>query len=149
MSQKCLLMLTILISIACPSCSKTLDGKDGLISGNSEQSTYHHFIAGSQMLTTEKINAVTAEDTLVIELAEIPSSGYLWHYQITTPGALSLVKEESFGPNTPGVYGNTQKHLWKFKAQQPGSNKIIFKKYRDFIGEKATIEEYIFDVRIR
>ena len=146
-AMKAWIMCMFMVAV-CINCSNSHEGKGNLPSENSQPTAYHRFVSEGLVLSTETLNVASTKQVLIVELPEIPSSGYLWHYKVSAPDTVSLIEDRSFGPDSPGVYGDTQQHLWKFKALRTGSNTIVFKKYRDFIGEKGTTEEYMFNIKI-
>lgn len=113
-----------------------------------QEDDYRDFKHNCASLGPDITHAVDINDAFIVELPEIPSSGYLWHFRIADSESVELVKERVFDFNKPGVVGGTQKHLWKFKALNPGSTTIVFKKYRQWLGEEKAKKEYQYIISI-
>ena len=109
---------------------------------------YSQFVIDGIILNPDQVNHVKITDTLIIELPEIPSSGYLWHYKISASLPIGFTEENMFDFNASDVIGGTLNHVWKFKPSAPGSGEIVLKKYREWLGEESSVENYTFNMEI-
>lgn len=142
-------VLCITLIIACAGFYRSMANNRSEEQTENHADDYDRFIADAIMLKPDNINRVNANDVLLVELPEIPSSGYLWHYRLPDPTGLTYVGEKIFNFNEPGVVGGTLKHLWKFKVSTPKPGKIILKKYREWLGEESTKEAYTYLIEMK
>lgn len=148
MKKVCVILFCFFAMNACSNASNST-GTDRNKSIRAEQEdVYRDFKHNCASLDPDIIHRVDINDAFIVELPEIPSSGYLWHFKLADSESVELVKERVFDFNKPDVVGGTQKHLWKFKALNPGSTTIVFKKYRQWLGEEKAKQEYQYIVNI-
>lgn len=65
-----------------------------------------------------------AGDAVVVEITEVPSSGYLWR-AVQVPTGLALVRDE-FQPGGPDVLGGQGEHRFLFRVDSPGHQPLHF-----------------------
>jgi Zn-dependent peptidase ImmA (M78 family) len=73
-------------------------------------------------------------DVIVLELPEIPSSGYLWQ-PVGVPDIVSLVRDE-YRPAAPGTLGGSGIHRFVFSVQSRGHRRIRFELGRPWLQGK-------------
>jgi Zn-dependent peptidase ImmA (M78 family) len=74
--------------------------------------------------TNDEARAQVQEgDAVIVEVEDLPSSGYLWQ-PAGVPEGLSLVRDESPGPDRSTLLGGTSLHRFMFRVQSPGHSQV-------------------------
>lgn len=91
--------------------------------------------------------ALRTGDVLVVELPEIPTSGFRWAFSADPQGAVTAEGNE-FTPNSGGGVGGGGVHVWRFKARRPGTDSIQLKLWREWEGEQSVSERFMIAVTV-
>ncbi len=114
-----------------------------------EKIEYNFFKKDCVLLQPDQINHLSINNEFLVELNEIPSSGYIWSYEILNISGIELVDDRVFGFfNKSGNIGGSKNHLWKFKAGKLETGSIIFRKNRQWLGKDSAIESIEFKLYI-
>lgn len=102
------------------------------------------FVGGNEEVSlnenSEDLIVLDVGQKIEIKLEENPSTGCLWHYEISKDNIVELLSHryENEDDNNEKIkkIGGGGIHYWVFKARKPGEVKITFKLYQDWNSEK-------------
>ncbi len=94
-----------------------------------------------------KTIALKRGDTITIQLAENPTTGYRWSEPSLENDSVSLQRSQFVGPqsNAPGAGGQ---RLLTFKAEKPGKTTLSLKHCRDWEGDRSVIERFTLTLQV-
>ncbi len=86
-------------------------------------------------------------DTIVVQLSEMPTTGFRWA-TLGKPGGIVALAEELFVPGSETAQGGGGTHTFRFLAKRSGSDVIELKLWRDWEGERSVIERFSVSVTV-
>ncbi len=97
-----------------------------------------------------QMNRFNTNERFAVQLKENISTGYSWHYTISSPEAVKCVEIVRIDKNQTSFHrvGASSECLWQFQGMAAGKSEIEFKYYRSWEGEKSAVERHIYDVTI-
>lgn len=101
----------------------------------------------SRSTDTTALDLKSTDGTLVAELTGIPSTGYLWSYEIDNSSLIELEKTETKEDETDsGMTGTSHTDVYTFKAKGDGTAVINFHYSRNW---EETGEDLHYEVEIK
>ena len=106
--------------------------------------------SGGDLTVTTEENGQTVQlevgQTLVVELVENQSTGYLWNFtEEPDPRVLSPV-EDDYDVDDPDAEGSSGVHSWRFDAVAPGSTSLAMQNYFQTEPEKQGSDPFSIEV---
>lgn len=91
--------------------------------------------------------AVKRGDTITIQLAENPTTGYRWSEPTLENDSVSLQRSQFVGTqsNAPGAGGQ---HLITLRAEKPGKTTLSLKYWRDWEGDQSILERFTITLQV-
>jgi inhibitor of cysteine peptidase len=106
---------------------------------------------GKVMLTATdngKTVPVHTGDQVTIQLAENPSTGYLWAIDKTDNAVLSL-QDSDYTPTPGGALGSGGTRVFTFVAKKPGTAHLQLKLWRSFEGDSSILQRYAVTIQVQ
>jgi inhibitor of cysteine peptidase len=87
-------------------------------------------------------------DQITIQLAENPSTGYLWAIDKTDNTVLAL-QHSDYTPTPGGALGSGGTRVFTFIAKNPGTVHLQLKLWRSFEGDSSIIRRYDVTIQVQ
>ena len=94
---------------------------------------------------SDTLHAVTLDQTVQIQLAENPTTGYRWALEVSDPGAVELM-DTSWQIAPDAAIGGGGMRIFKLRMRGKGPIRLDFKLGRSWQGESAVIERRQFSL---
>ncbi len=92
---------------------------------------------------------VSSGDTLSIQLAENPTTGYRWAIQTSDEPGLKLQNSE-FSPQSAGVgVGVGGQRIFTFRAASSGTAHLQLKEWRQWEGDRSILNRFELTVQVK
>jgi inhibitor of cysteine peptidase len=91
---------------------------------------------------------VHADDKIIINLIENPTTGYVWAIDKMNPTVL-VSQDPTFSSTSGGAIGSGGTRIFTFTANQPGTVPLQFKLWRKWQGDSSIIERYDVTIRVQ
>ena len=86
-------------------------------------------------------------ETVVVRLAENPTTGYTWAVANSNDQALTLQSSEYVSSNT-GLAGSGGERTFTFETAQPGQATLELKHWRAFVGDKSIVDRFSVTINV-
>ncbi len=96
---------------------------------------------------TGKTLTLKPGQTLILQLAENPSTGYRWSVPALNSQVLQLTADR-FNPSGTVAIGSGGQRILTFHAQQPGQISLSLKNRREWEDEAAAVESFTVMVQV-
>lgn len=117
---------------------------------NSMLNKEFRFLSGTPVVLNKKeVNTLSVGDIGQVLLDGNASTGYSWHYTLSSDDIISLISEYYTSSAIPGIVGAGGTYTWNIKALKAGDTTITFKYYSEWEGEQTALHTVVFDIMVR
>ena len=106
--------------------------------------------SGGDLTVTAGENGQTVQlevgQTLVLELVENQSTGYLWNFTEEPDARVLSPLDDDYEVDDPDSEGSSGVHTWRFEAKAPGSTSIAMENYFQTEPEKQGSDPFSIEV---